>query len=67
VGALWKTPDRRGRPPGSDLKSHPHDCLSDRAQAGVVVAGVTVHELVGVIDRERGIDGDLDITHAPKM
>jgi hypothetical protein len=33
----------------------------------VVVAGVTAHKLVGVIDREPGIDGDLDITHAPKM
>ena len=36
-------------------------------QDGVVDAGVPAHELVGVIDRERGIDGDLDITHAPKM
>jgi len=53
VGALWETPGRRGRPPGSDLKSHPHDRLGDRAQAGVVVAGVTAHELVGVIDRDR--------------
>ena len=53
VGALWETPDRRGRPPGSDLKSHANDRHSDRAQAGVVVAGVPAHELVGVIDRDR--------------
>jgi hypothetical protein len=53
VGALWETPDRRGRPPGSDLKSHANDRLSDRAQAGVVVAGVPAHELIGVIDRDR--------------
>ena len=53
VGALWETRDRRGRPPGSDLKSHTHDRLSDGAQAGVVVAGVPAHELVGVIDRDR--------------
>ena len=42
-----------GRPRGSDLKSHPNDCLSDRSQAGVVVAGVPAHELVGVLDRDR--------------
>jgi hypothetical protein len=53
VGALWETPDRRGRPPGSDLKSHANDRLSDRAQAGVVDSGVTAHDLVGVIDRDR--------------
>ena len=53
VGALCETPDRRERPPGSDLKSHANDCLSDRAQAGVVLAGVPAHELVGVIDRNR--------------
>ena len=41
------------KPPHSDLKSHANDGLSDRAQAGVVVAGVTAHELVGVIDRDR--------------
>ena len=39
--------------PRSNLKSHTNDCLSDRAQAGVVVAGVSAHELVGVIDRDR--------------
>ena len=63
-------PQNLARPGGkrsSDLKSHANDRLSNRAQAGVAVAGVTAHELVGVIDRERGIDGDLDITHAPKM
>jgi len=53
VGALWETPGRRGRPPGSNLKSHANDRLSDRAQAGMVVAGVPSHELVGVIDRDR--------------
>src|SRR5664280_1322971 len=36
VGALWETPDGRGRPTGSDLKCHVNDRLSDRAQAGVV-------------------------------
>jgi hypothetical protein len=53
VGALWETPDRPGPPPGSDLESHAHDRLGDHAQAGVVVAGVTAHELVGVIDCDR--------------
>src|SRR5450631_3621858 len=37
----------------SDAKSHTDDCLSDRAQAGVVASGVAAHELVGVIDRDR--------------
>src|ERR1035437_4952628 len=41
------------KPPRSDPQSHPNDGLSDRAQAGVVVAGVPAHELVGVIDRDR--------------
>ena len=57
VDKMWVlrggTPDGRGRATGSDLKSHANDRLSDRAQAGVVVAGVPAHELVGVIDRNR--------------
>jgi hypothetical protein len=40
-------------PKRSDSKSHTNDCFGDRAQAGVVVAGVAAHELVGVIDRDR--------------
>src|SRR5450631_4909968 len=39
--------------PGSDLEPHANDRLGDHAQAGVVVAGVPAHELVGVIDRDR--------------
>ena len=51
-GTLYQCPDCETRY-GSDLKSHANDRLSDRAQAGVVVAGVPAHELVGVIDRNR--------------
>src|SRR5664279_2361219 len=43
--------------PRSNLKSHTNDCLSDRAQAGMVVAGVAAHQLVGMIDRYRSLLG----------
>ena len=44
-------------PQRSDLESHAHDRLSDDTQAGVVVAGVPSHELVGLIDWDRVLMG----------
>jgi hypothetical protein len=43
--------------PVSDLEPHANDRLSDDTQAGVVVAGVSSHELVGLIDRDRLLMG----------
>jgi hypothetical protein len=48
VGGLWKTPDRAGRRPGSDLKPHGNDRLGYHPQAGVVVAGVPADESVSL-------------------
>jgi len=54
LGACRRVAGRSScEPPRSDPKSHSNDRLSDRAQAGVVAAGVAAHELVGMIDRDR--------------
>ena len=37
-------------PPRSDLQPHGDDRLGDEPQAGVVVAGVRAHQLVGLIE-----------------
>ena len=57
MGGLWETPDRPGRPTGSDLKPHGNYRLGDHPQAGVVVAGVPAYELVGLFDGDRVLVG----------
>jgi hypothetical protein len=42
---------------GSDLEPYANDCLGDDTQAGVVVACVSPHELVGLIHRDRVLIG----------
>jgi hypothetical protein len=56
VGGLWKTPDRAGRLPSSDVKPHGNDRLGYHPQAGVVVAGVPADESVSLIDRDRVLE-----------
>jgi hypothetical protein len=52
VGSVGQQLGSDGRPSSSDLKPHLNDRLGNRSQAGVVVAGVRVYELVGLIDRD---------------
>jgi hypothetical protein len=42
----------------SDVKPDGNNGFGDNTQAGVVVAGVSAHPLVGLIDRERMLVGD---------
>src|SRR5450631_2082108 len=53
---MWVAGGRRTSPrtaAGSDLKPYGNDRLRDHSQAGVVVAGVPAHALVGLIDADR--------------